>query len=217
MTAHPTPPTIDLTGTKIAVLMESDYVETEIAYYEKRFAEVGAEVELLTRLWGQPSLTFTGHEWRAPRVVDRSFEDIDDATLAGYSAVIVPSGVVADRLRYSENPRTLAPATQFVARAMAMPHVLTGIICHGMWLLSAAPQLVRGRQVVVHNNLIGDATNMGAHYLDQDVVVDGNLVTARSAGHCHLFARTLIELIWHTHSLRARVRGVALESEFRHA
>jgi protease I len=209
--------TPDLTGAKIAVLMESDYVETEISYYEKRFAEVGAEVELVTRLWGQPSLTFTGHEWRAPRVVERSFEDIDDATLASYAAVIVPSGVVADRLRYTDHPGAVAPATQFVARAMATPHVLTGIICHGMWLLSAAPQLVRGRQVVVHNNLVGDATNMGARYLDQDVVVDGNLVTARTASHCHLFARTLIDLIWQTQSLRARVRGVPLESEYQRA
>jgi protease I len=27
------------------------------------------------------------------------------------------------------------------------------------------------------------------------VVVDGDLVTARSGGHCHLFARRIIELL----------------------
>jgi protease I len=185
----------ELTGHKIAVLMEADYVESEISYYERRFAEAGAEVHFLTRLWGQPSLTFTGHEWRVPMTVNRSFEDIDDATLASYSAVIVPSGIVSDRLRYTEDPDVLAPATAFVARAMAAPGVLTGVICHGLWLLSAAPELVRDRRLVVHNNLVGDARNMGARYVDQDVVIDGDLVTARSAYHCHLFARTLIELI----------------------
>ena len=36
---------------------------------------------------------------------------------------------------------------------------------------------------------------MGAIYTDQDVVVDGDLVTGRTGGHCHLFARAIIDLI----------------------
>jgi len=46
---------------------------------------------------------------------------------------------------------------------------------------------------VVHNNLLGDACNMGAVYVDQDLVVDGDLITARTGGHCHLLARALLE------------------------
>src|SRR2546423_13915268 len=53
-----------LTGTRIAVLIESDYFEPEIHFYQRRFAEEGAEVHFLTRLWGQQEITFTGHEWR---------------------------------------------------------------------------------------------------------------------------------------------------------
>jgi protease I len=37
--------------------------------------------------------------------------------------------------------------------------------------------------------------NMGAIYTDENVVVDGDLVTARTGGHCHLFARTLIDML----------------------
>jgi protease I len=62
-----------------------------------------------------------------------------------------------------------------------------------MWLVSPAPELVRGRPVVCHNNLLGDVRNMGAIYTDQDVVVDGDLITGRTGGHCHLFARAIIE------------------------
>ena len=36
---------------------------------------------------------------------------------------------------------------------------------------------------------------MGAIYTDEDVVVDGDLVTARTGGHCHLFAHRIIELL----------------------
>jgi protease I len=184
-----------LTGKKVAILMESDFSEHEIFYYQYRFPEEGAEVHFLTRLWGQSSLTFTGHEYKAPVKVCESFEDMDDATLRSYAAVIVPSAIVSDRLRYTEDVDKLAPATEFMQRAFAEPSILKGIICHGMWLLASTPELVRGRNVVAHNNLIGDIKNMGAVYTDQDVVVDGDLVTGRSAGHCHLFARKIIDLI----------------------
>ena len=36
---------------------------------------------------------------------------------------------------------------------------------------------------------------MGANYVDEDVVVDGDLVTGRSGGHCHLFAHKIIDLL----------------------
>ena len=64
-----------------------------------------------------------------------------------------------------------------------------------MWLLAPVPELVKGRKVVVHNNLLGDAKNMGAIYVNEDVVVDADLVTARSGGHCNVFAKKIIELL----------------------
>lgn len=47
-----------LKGKKIAVLLESDFYEHEIFYYSLRFAEEGVDLHFLTRLWGQPSITF---------------------------------------------------------------------------------------------------------------------------------------------------------------
>ncbi len=184
-----------LKGKKIGILIESDFYEPEIFYYERRFAEEGADVHFLTRLWGQPSLTFQGHEFRAPFTAHESFEDIDDAELKTYDAIIVPSGMVSDRLRYTNDVSKLPPATEFLKRAFAQKDILKGIICHGMWLLASAPELVKGRPVVAHNNLYGDVKNMGAIYTDQDVVVDGDLVTGRSGAHCHLFAHKIVEIL----------------------
>jgi protease I len=184
-----------LTGKKIGVLIESDFYEDEILYYKHRFPEEEVDLHFLTRLWGQPSITFQGHEYRAPLQCTESFETIDDAELDTYSAIIVPSGMVSDRLRYTENVRDLPPATVFLQRAFAKPQILKGIICHGLWLCAPAPELVRGRRLVCHNNLHGDAINMGACYVDEDVVIDGDLVTGRTGGHCHLFARAIIDLL----------------------
>jgi protease I len=179
-----------LAGHKIAVLIESDFYEKEIFYYGYRFPEEGAEVHFLTRLWGQPALTFTGHEYKAPLVCDRSFENMDDETLRSYSAVIVPSGIVSDRLRFTEKLADLPPAEVFLRRAFNEPSIVKGL-----WLVSRTPELVRGRDLVCHTNLYGDAINMGANFVDSDVVIDGDLVTARSGAQAGLFAHTLIDRI----------------------
>ncbi|WP_405013599.1 DJ-1/PfpI family protein [Kitasatospora sp. NBC_01539] len=180
-------------GQKIAVLMESDFYEPEILYYQRRFAEEGGEVHFLTRLWGNDRIVFRGHEYRMPFEVDESFEDMGEYDLKEYGAVIVPSGIVADRLRYTDDVDKLPPAALFLRRAFADPAIIKGIICHGMWLAAPIPSVVRGRRAVVHNNLLGDLRNMGGVYIDEDVVVDDDLVTARTGNHCHLFARTIID------------------------
>jgi protease I len=184
-----------LQGRKIAILIESDFYEPEIFYYQRRFVEEGAEVHFMSRLWGQPYLTFQGHEFHAPFECHETFENMDDETLSSFSAIIVPSGMASDRLRYTEDVNKIPPATEFLKRAFANRNILKGIICHGMWLVAPAPELVKGKKVVAHNNLIGDVKNMGAIYTDKDVVVWGDLVTGRSGPVCHLFARKLIEML----------------------
>lgn len=184
-----------LSGKKIGILIEGDFFENEIFYYDFRFAEEGAEVHYLSRLWGNPSLTFYGHELKAPFTCHESFETISDDELSTFNAIIVPSGMVSDRLRYTEDLSKVPPAAEFLKRAFTRPEILKGIICHGLWLTAPVPGLVRDRRLVCHNNLYGDALAYGAKFVDEDVVVDGDLVTARTGKHCHLFARRIIELL----------------------
>jgi protease I len=184
-----------LAGKKIAILLEADYYEPEIWYYKSRFAEEGMEVHFMSRLWGCDSLTFAGHEYQAPIDCNESFEGMEDAVLRGFSAIIVPAGMVADRLRYTEDVDQIPPATAFLQRAFAEKSIIKGLICHALWLTAPAPELVKNRRVTVHNNLLGDAKAYGATFVDEDVVVDDDLVTARTGGHCHLFARAILDEI----------------------
>ncbi|ACZ31875.1 ThiJ/PfpI domain protein [Xylanimonas cellulosilytica DSM 15894] len=179
--------------TKVAVLLENRFLDQEIVYYQHRFAEAGIDVDFLTRLWGQPSLTFTGLELGLKVEVDKSFENLDDDALDEYGAVIVPSGYVADQLLYAEKPGDLSPAAQLVQRLMGRPHILKAAICHSLWLWTPIPQHLNGRRVTCHNNVVGSVTNTGAVYTDQDIVVDGDLVTARTGGMFAGLAKTVIE------------------------
>jgi protease I len=184
-----------LQGKKVGIFIESDYFEKEIFYYQFRFLEEGCDVHFFSRLWGQESITFTGHEYKVPFECNRSFENMSDTELASYDVIIVPSGIVSDRLRYTEDVHTIPPACTLLKRAFANRDILKGIICHGMWLISPIAEVIKGRNVVVHNNLYGDAVHYGLNYVDEDVVVDQDLVTARTGMHCHLFANKIIELL----------------------
>ena len=107
---------MDQKKNKIGILIESDFYENEIFYYQLRFPEEGYEVHFLSRLWGNPGITFQGHEFRAPFYCSESFEDLTDDELNSYAAFIVPAGMVADRLRYTEDITKLPPACQFLER-----------------------------------------------------------------------------------------------------
>ncbi|MDD2717376.1 MAG: DJ-1/PfpI family protein [Candidatus Wallbacteria bacterium] len=181
-----------LAGKKIAVLLENRFIDHEIIYYSHRFAEEDISVDFLTRLWGQQSLTFKGLELGMQMTVNKSFEGISDAELKAYSAVIMPAGMVADMLRYAEKPGDLAPAVLFMKRAMAEKSILKATLCHGLWIFDPIPVIIKGRKVTCHNNIIGSVKNAGAVYVDQDIVIDNDLVTARTGGMFARFAHTII-------------------------
>jgi len=103
--------------------------------------------------------------------------------------------MVSDRLRWTEDVTKIPPAAEFLKRAFAEKSILKGIICHGLWLVAPITEVIKGRKLVCHNNLIGDAKAYGAIYTNEDVVVDGDLVTGRSGGHAHFFARKIIDLL----------------------
>ena len=180
---------------KIAVLIESDFYENEIFYYKYRFAEENFDLHFLSRLWGQESLTFYGHEYKVPMECNESFENMSDEELSGYDAVIIPSGMVADRLRYTEDIHKLPPAVEFIKCVFARKEIIKGIICHGLWLMAPATEIIKGRRLVCHNNLLGDAKAYGAVFVDEDVVIDDDLITARAGDCAHLFAKAIIEKI----------------------
>ena len=108
---------------KIGILIENRFYDQEIIYYTNRFPEEGIEVDLMTRLWGQQSLTFKGLELGMALTVNKSSENLTDNEIEMYSAFIVPAGMVADMLRYAQKPGDLSPAVQFIKKIMPMKKI----------------------------------------------------------------------------------------------
>ncbi|MFW6306447.1 MAG: DJ-1/PfpI family protein [Bacillota bacterium] len=180
---------------KIGILLENRFIDQEIIYYENYFREEGFEVEFLTRLWGQPELTFQGLELQLNKTVQKSFENISEEELDDFKAFILPAGYVADYLLYSKEPGDLSPAVRFIKKIMENKTLIKGFICHSLWIAGPIPEVFENRKVTCHNNIIGHVKNTGALYQDQDIVVDGELVTARHGGLFAAFAKKIIEEI----------------------
>lgn len=180
---------------KVGILLENRFIDQEIIYYSHRFKEAGYEVVFLTRLWGQERLAFKGLELGMIMEVDHSFEMLDEKALKDYGAIIVPAGYVADYLLYSETPKTLSPAATFIASVMEDAAIVKGFICHALWLSAPIKSSFAQRQVTCHNNIISHVENAGMVYVDDDIHVDKDLITARTGGHFAPFAKSILDVL----------------------
>ncbi|MDV2993590.1 MAG: hypothetical protein N4J56_003244 [Chroococcidiopsis sp. SAG 2025] len=196
-----------LGGKKIAVLLESEFIPEEIEAYQQRFSELKATVHLMSRLWGQPSVRFFSDEdtGATPRTieVDIDFQNVD---LNDYAAVIMSANYTSVRLRFFQPPEgqpiggeqvRTSPAVQFYAKAMANPKIVKGALCHGLWILTPMPELLRERRVICHEVVLADIMNAGAIYEPSPtgVVVDDDLVTGRSRHEVYPFIDAITERI----------------------
>jgi protease I len=66
-------------------------------------------------------------------------------------------------------------------------------ICHAPWLLVSAG-VARGRRLTSYHTIQDDLKNAGANWLDQEVVVDGNLVTSRQPSDIPAFNREMVTM-----------------------
>jgi putative intracellular protease/amidase len=78
--------------------------------------------------------------------------------------------------------------------------VKVGTICHGLWLMCADPQMLKGRRVTCAHNIICDVENAGADIVfdgdkTADVVVDRDLITAKHPGVLGKFLETFVREI----------------------
>jgi deglycase len=166
-----------LRGKMIAVLVADQYQELEVWYPLLRFREDGATTIAVGAEVGKTYLSKKGY----PVVADKS---VGDVGAAAFDAVIIPGGWAPDFLRQDE--RMVA----FV-RDMHEAGKLVAAICHGGWLLCSAG-IVQGRKATCFKAIKDDMIHAGAQYVDEEVAVDGNLITSRKPTDLPAFCRRII-------------------------
>lgn len=171
---------MELSGKRVAVLVEDLYEDLELWYPVLRLREAGAEVRIVGPEAGAVYKSKNGY----PAKADLGMHEV---TASAFDAVVIPGGYAPDRMR--RHP----PMVAFV-RAMHEAGKPVAFICHAGWVAVSAG-IVRGRRVTSFASIRDDLVNAGALWVDEEVVVDGNLVSSRMPTDLPAFCRALIELL----------------------
>ncbi len=174
-----------LQGKKVAILATNGFEESELTSPRKALLDAGAEVHIVSpdeegkgriRSWDDK-------DWGSYFNIDKK---LDDASPDDYHALMLPGGVMnPDQLRMNDE------AVQFI-RSFFEAGKPVGAICHGPQLLIEA-DVVGGRRLTSYPSVRTDLENAGAHWVDEEVVVDEGLVTSRKPADLEAFNRKLVE------------------------
>lgn len=150
----------------IAVIIADLFEDSEYTEPAKAFRDAGYE---LKHIGLKAHETVKGKKSGTEVFVDTEFSNADHRD---YIALLIPGGYSPDKLR------SHISAVEFTKRFVnSGKPVFT--ICHGPQILITA-DVLRGRKLTGWKSIIKDIQNAGAEFLDQEVVVNGNLVSSRN-------------------------------------
>jgi deglycase len=174
----------ELSGFHVAVLATDGFEESELTEPVKALREAGARVTILSPKPGEIQGVRHDIDKTIEVKVDRT---VKDASAEEFDAVHLPGGALnADAMR-------MVPEVQAFLRAMQDAGKPFAVICHAPWELVSAG-LVRGRTLTSYHTIQDDIRNAGGHWVDREVVEDGNWVTSRQPGDIPAFNRAVIRL-----------------------
>ncbi len=105
-----------------------------------------------------------------------------------YDALVLPGGQInPDLLRVDEKAIALIKSFADAGKPVAA-------ICHAPWLLVEAG-LAKGRKMTSYKSIRTDVANAGAEVVDEEVVVDGNIITSRCPDDLPAFCDAIIKAL----------------------
>jgi protease I len=171
---------ITLKGKQVLVLVEDHYEDLELWYPLLRMQEAGAEVSVVGMTAGETYLSKHDYPVTADVAADAiSPDDVD--------AVIIPGGYAPDRIRRHR-------AMLDLVRGVFEHGGIVAFICHAGWVPISAG-IVEGKQVTSYFAIKDDLINAGVHWVDQEVVRDGNLISSRTPDDLSAFCQTIISAL----------------------
>jgi protease I len=171
---------MQLSGKKIAILVDNIYQEMEVWYPLYRLREAGADVVTVGATAGATYTSKMGY----PVHCDKSY---DEVSASQFDGVVVPGGYAPDHIRRH------AKANQFV-HVFDAQGKLVAAICHAAWVLCSA-NMLKGRKATSFFAIKDDVIHAGAEWVDAEVVVDRNLVTSRKPDDLPAFCRAIIAVL----------------------
>lgn len=165
----------------IAFLLGNDFEDSEFRYPFDAATRAGHVVKVVGQ---EANTTVTGyHQQELVKIDDVvTLHDIND-----YDALVIPGGYSPDHLR--TNPDVV----DFV-RAFYESGKIVAAVCHGPSLLIEAG-VVRGQTLTSWPSVKTDLINAGANWVDQEVAIDGPLITSRKPADLAAFSTAIMKAL----------------------
>jgi protease I len=181
----------NLEGLKVAILITDGFEQVEMVKPREALDEAGAVTSVVSpKRQSVRGWNFT--DWGQEFPVD---VQLDQADPKNFDALLLPGGVMnPDKLRMEPKAVSFAKAFFDAGKPVA-------VICHGPWTVIEAGA-AKGRRIASWPSLQTDLRNAGAEWIDQEVVVDGELVSSRKPDDIPAFNREMLNLF-------GRLRGRA--------
>ena len=171
---------MELKNKKVVIPVENMFNDLEFWYPFYRLKEAGAEVVVV----GSGSAgEYTGKSGTETKV-DAGAGQVDASDFDG---IVIPGGYAPDLMRRY-------PEMVDLVRDIHNAGKVVAAICHAGWMLVSA-DIVKGRTLTSFFAIKDDPVNAGANWIDQEVVVDGNLITSRKPDDLPAYMRAVIEAL----------------------
>jgi len=165
---------------KTVIITAQNFQDEEFTYPYYRLLEEGYSVDVAT-----PDKSVVYGKYGVPA---RPTIDTKDLKAADYDLVILPGGFEApDRLRIRKE------VLSFV-KGMYENNKVVAAICHGPWICISAG-IIKGKKATGYMSIADDIRNAGAIYVEEDVVIDGNLITSPHYRNNGDFMKATIRLL----------------------
>ena len=166
---------------RIALLVGKDFEDMEVMYPYYRLIEAGYQVDVIGE--DEAGTIYKGkHSYPITSTLD-----IAKAKAKDYVGLVAPGGWSPDKLR--RNPKILKLVTDIDRQGGVMAS-----ICHGPWILISA-KVVKGKKMTSTLALTDDLVNAGAKWVNEEVTVDGRMVTSRKPDDLPAFMRETLKLL----------------------
>jgi len=175
-----------LKGKTIAVLMTDGVEQVEFTSPRDYLLQQGATIEVLSPKDAGGHVQGFNHDEKADKFkVDKH---VRDAKAGDYAALLLPGGVA--------NPDALRLSKESIAfiRKFAGTEQPIAAICHGPWTLIDAG-VAKSKHMTSWPSLQNDLRNAGAEWTDEQVVIDGRLITSRKPDDLPAFNKALHEAL----------------------
>lgn len=171
-----------VSGKKVAILVDNYFEQAEFTEPKKILEEAGVAVTTISPEY--EVLQGLNHVDKA----DKFQRDLalDEANADEYDALVLPGGAInADHLRINKTAHSWVRSFMQSGRPLAA-------ICHAPWVLVSADCL-RGKRLTSFETIQDDVCNAGGEWVDEKVVVDGNLITSRKPDDIPVFVDALLQ------------------------